>query len=282
MEAFQRVQDRLATDATGADVSVVIPCFRCASTIGRAVESVLRQTLLPREIIFVDDCSGDETLEVLKELANKYPSGFIRVMALPSNAGPATARNLGWDAALGRYIAFLDADDSWHPEKIEIQHSWMQQNTNVALTCHQWPLVSTTRAEHAIDGRRTFTPLSKWLLLLSNRVNTSTVMLRRELSLRFPDGRKYSEDYLLWLRLAFQSGGVARSNLRLAYRHKEAFGDTGLSGRLWEMEKGELQNYVELRRDRLIPSSVAAVAMTLSLLKFVRRLVVTMLRKCVA
>ncbi|MHB1099234.1 MAG: glycosyltransferase family 2 protein, partial [Burkholderiales bacterium] len=106
-------------------VSVIIPCYRCAETIARAVDSVLKQTLPPEEILLVEDCSGDDgnTLAVLHSLQQNNP--FIRVIPLAKNGGPAAARNAGWDAAKQPYIAFLDADDAWHPKKLEIQYSWM-------------------------------------------------------------------------------------------------------------------------------------------------------------
>ena len=119
-----------------AKVSVVIPCYRCADTIARAVTSIAEQTSRPAEVILVDDCSGDDTLATLYELQAEYPQGWVKVIESPKNAGPGTARNLGWEAATQAYIAFLDADDSWHPQKIEMQYGWMSKNPEVALTGH--------------------------------------------------------------------------------------------------------------------------------------------------
>ncbi len=105
-----------------APVSVVVPCFRCAPTVGRAVESVMRQTEPVQEIILVDDCSDDGTGAMLHDIAQRAGDGRVRVLALARNSGPATARNAGWNAAVGDYVAFLDADDAWHPRKIEFQY----------------------------------------------------------------------------------------------------------------------------------------------------------------
>lgn len=85
-------------------VTVVIPCFCCASTIKRAVDSVAQQTQKPAEVILVDDASGDNTLEVLHKIANQY-SGWVKVIGLINNQGAANARNVGWDAAAQPYIA---------------------------------------------------------------------------------------------------------------------------------------------------------------------------------
>ena len=100
-----------------APVSVVIPCYRCSLTIRRALASIAQQSLKPAEVILVDDASGDGTLAVLKELASSYPN-WMRLIALETNRGAASARNEGWAAASQPFIAFLDADDTWHREKI--------------------------------------------------------------------------------------------------------------------------------------------------------------------
>lgn len=91
-----------------SDVSLIIPCFNHAANLSRAVLSGLRQGRL-REIIIVDDCSTDTSLAVAQSLADQ--DGRVRVVASECNGGPAAARNLGVRTAVGRYLAFLDADD---------------------------------------------------------------------------------------------------------------------------------------------------------------------------
>src|SRR5438309_8195778 len=110
-----------------APVSVIIPCYRCAATIERAMLSVAEQSVRPAEAILIDDASGDNTFAVMEKIRNKY-GDWIRIVALPMNQGAAAARNAGWHAATQPYIAFLDADDAWHPRKIEIQYGYMQQH----------------------------------------------------------------------------------------------------------------------------------------------------------
>jgi glycosyltransferase involved in cell wall biosynthesis len=91
-------------------VSVVIPCFRHATTLERAVRSVLRQAYL-HEIIIVDDCSGDGSKAAAEALCELDPR--IAVFSTPANCGPAGARNFGSMFATGHYLAFLDADDEY-------------------------------------------------------------------------------------------------------------------------------------------------------------------------
>lgn len=102
------------------DVSVVIPAHNAATTIARTVESVLRQTLLPAELIVVDDCSSDETIEAVQGVARRESDVRITVVS-SKRRGAGAARNLGVERANTEYIAFLDADDLWYPDKLERQ-----------------------------------------------------------------------------------------------------------------------------------------------------------------
>jgi succinoglycan biosynthesis protein ExoO len=96
-------------------VSVVIPAYNAASFIGRAIDSVLAQTVPPLEILVVDDCSTDDTRAVLQARAH----GLIRILETPRNGGPSVARNLGFAAARGEFIAVLDADDAYAPSRLQ-------------------------------------------------------------------------------------------------------------------------------------------------------------------
>jgi teichuronic acid biosynthesis glycosyltransferase TuaG len=122
-----------------ASISVIIPCYRCSETIERAVDSIAQQTLLPSEVFLIEDASNDngKTLQFLYLLQKKFQDKFkIEVIPLATNSGPGTARNAGWDKATSRYIAFLDADDAWHPQKLEMQFNWMEAHPEVSLTGH--------------------------------------------------------------------------------------------------------------------------------------------------
>src|SRR5438309_889330 len=125
-----------------APVTVVVPVHDAAGTVGRAIASVLRQTVMPAEIILIDDCSTDSSANVIELEASRYPEARIRLLRQKQNLGPATARNAGWNAAVGRFIAFLDADDTWHPRKLEIQCRWMESHPDIVLTGHACTVAS--------------------------------------------------------------------------------------------------------------------------------------------
>ena len=99
------------------DFSVLMPAYNVSGTIERALRSAAAQTLPPLEILVIDDCSTDNTVEVVKALARDIPS--IRLLSTPANGGPSAARNVGLRAAKADWIALLDADDAWRPRRLE-------------------------------------------------------------------------------------------------------------------------------------------------------------------
>ena len=128
--------NRPADHRTGVPVSVIVPCYCCAATIETAIESVARQTARPAEVILVDDASGDDTVAALRRLHHRHGADWMKVIRQEQNGGPSVARNAGWAMATQPYLAFLDADDSWHPRKVELQYGWMAAHPEVALTGH--------------------------------------------------------------------------------------------------------------------------------------------------
>ncbi len=111
------------------DVSVIIPAYNAKKWIGRAIRSVLNQTVMPAEIIVVDDGSTDGTAQATQ----KYGAA-IRYF-YQQNSGPAVARNLGIDHAESEWFAFLDADDEWLPHKIESQVHVLKENPDLKWCC---------------------------------------------------------------------------------------------------------------------------------------------------
>jgi glycosyltransferase involved in cell wall biosynthesis len=105
-------------------VSVVIPTYNREEVIGRALNSVLGQTFQDFEVLVCDDASTDTTVDRIKGYIEK--DNRIKLFQLSSNQGPASARNLGMINSQGRYIAFLDSDDEWMPEKLERQVERME------------------------------------------------------------------------------------------------------------------------------------------------------------
>jgi glycosyltransferase involved in cell wall biosynthesis len=230
----------------------------------------------------VDDASGDETLVVLRELQQQYPD-WIKVIALAENQGAASTRNAGWTAANQPYIAFLDADDAWHPKKIEIQYGYMNAHPEVTLSGHRhrilnqddylpdWLMASTIQA----------VCISKWKLLISNQFVTPSIMLRSNILQRFSEHQRYMEDHLLWLEILCDGALVVKLPDDLAAIYKSSFGVTGLSSNIFAMERSELYNYFHLYKSQSLGLTALIFLEIFSLLKFLRRLVIVGVRKVV-
>lgn len=104
-------------------VSVIMPCYNAAAYIGASIESVQAQTYTNWELLIVDDCSTDDSLAVIA----RYDDPRIRVLKNEKNSGAAVTRNNAIEAANGRFMAFLDSDDLWHPEKLAEQLAFMRE-----------------------------------------------------------------------------------------------------------------------------------------------------------
>jgi len=239
------------------------------------VESILVQTAQPAEIILIDDGSDDDTLIELQRLQQLHGSGWIKIIILDENSGPSVARNIGWSNATQPYLAFLDADDSWHPQKIEIQYGWMLKHPDVALTGHDCQQVDEGKKNCGPKSYFNVDPgfyeVTKRQLLISNRFSTPSVMLRRDILQRYPDSKRYSEDYQLWLEICCAGLKCYRADYSLSFLYKAAYGQSGLSANLWKMEKGELDSYQSVFKQGHIGSVERFLLLVWSLLKFIRR-----------
>jgi len=266
-------------------VSVVIPCYRCAETIERALASVAAQSALPEKVILVEDCSGDGTLEKLYQLRGLYSDDWVQVIAKPRNSGPGETRNIGWDVASTPYVAFLDSDDSWHPRKLELQYQLMAGNPELALTGHHCQYLDgrCTAVEHdplPIFPHQHIHPVNSRNLFLSNAFSTtSVVMLRRDLLQRFEPEKKYCEDYLLWMQIVLSGNKSSVMKLPLSYAYKSAYGEGGLTQNIWRMERGELDAYRKVFREYDVAPLARLAIYLFSLAKCGRRYIIWWFQK---
>lgn len=174
-----------------------MPCLNAALTITRSIESVQAQGFGDWELLIADDCSNDKSIQH----AIKFAIADKRIKIIfgdPNAKGAAHARNRALQNAKGRYIAFLDADDEWLPQKLELQISKMQKNN--------WPFSYTgyvIRRNHRKD-KPIFAPdtLSRTDLLRGNKIGCLTAIYDRKLlgNCPMPDlARRH--DYALWLEI---------------------------------------------------------------------------------
>lgn len=253
-----------------ADVSVIIPCFNSETTVLRAIKSVVNQTCLPAELIVIDDASSDGTVKVVNDFVRSY-DGLMAVVlrTCPKNSGPSIARNIGWDMARHSYVAFLDSDDEWRSDKIEIQYKWMTSNLQCSFSGHKCVYPDSSRPD---NDDMCFKRIDSWRILVSNPFPTPSVMIKRELPFRFDARLNRLEDQLLWAEIALSGYGCYFSPSQMTYVHKKAYGAGGLSASLIKMEIGELMMYKILHEKKHITFSQFFFFEIFSIMKFARRL----------
>ncbi|WP_413738406.1 glycosyltransferase family 2 protein [Shewanella sp. BJSY2023SW001] len=259
------------------DVSVVVPCFDCEGTIRRSFESIMNQTKLPKEVIFVNDCSGDSTLDVLLGIQTEYENSSVEIIILDLsfNSGPATARNIGWNKASSSYVAFLDSDDSWHHQKLAVQYNFMLES-GAELTGHHVDIMTSSSiesTEYIVDSFKA-KKITFNKLLFKNYFPTPTVMIKRNVSSRFPEGAYFAEDYELWLDVTFNKPSFLIP-ISLCFLHKPAFGSSGLSSKMIEMEKGVHSVFRRLYNKNYISRTKWILVVSFSYIKYLRRLFIS-------
>jgi glycosyltransferase involved in cell wall biosynthesis len=185
-----------------ANVSVVIPTYQCEQYISQSIDSVLAQTFKDYEIIIIDDGSTDNTQELLRKYSKMRN---IKIFS-QSNQGPAAARNLGIRMSSGEFIAFLDADDIWLPNKLEKQITFLEKHPLIDLVyCDSYIFnEKCTRQRTLFDISRPFSGKALEELFLSDFIPLLTVVVRRSIfnTVGFFDETVIGpEDYDLWLRI---------------------------------------------------------------------------------
>ena len=180
-------------------VSVILPTYKCGNYIAASVDSVIAQTVTDWEIQIVDDCSTDNTEEVLNPYLEKYPN--IHYYRLPQNGGPAVARTEAIKRAIGKYCAFLDSDDLWMPEKLEKQIAFLEQ-TGAKFSCTAYRQMDTDGNDlHIVMVPPKKTGYQK-CIRLSNPIGNLTVMYDQEALGKFEVPLiKKRNDFALWLQI---------------------------------------------------------------------------------
>lgn len=233
-------------------VSTIIPAYRAARTINRAIDSLMAQTRPSDEILVVDDGSPDDLAQALE------PYGDLVTLIRKPNGGAASARNLGIERSRGDLVAFLDADDYWEPTKLERQLSVFRDHPEIGMVAGRYYIEPPGRprtiypVHHDEIYEKVTMSKNGEVFDVMEEIWTTTVVVRREClaDLRFMPGLEPAEDRDLWIRLAMTSpvyllaeplatyvlepGSLSRSNidrdcsnmLKVVHRHRYLL-DTG-------------------------------------------------------
>lgn len=212
-------------------ISVVIPAYNAGRYLGRTIDSVLAQTFGAQEIIVVDDGSTDNTAEVVA----RYESGvkYIR----QDNAGASVARNTGIEAATGEWIAFLDADDEWLPEKLKLQTEHLVRNPDLVWTTGNYiccvcgkelqsPHLPPDKAGLILSGKE-YSDSFFHAFLQNVWGCTDTMLVKRDVLFEaglFRPGQLRGNDYDMWWRIAYRWPKIGYLAEPLAVYHLDVEG----------------------------------------------------------
>ncbi|MBM4053175.1 MAG: glycosyltransferase [Planctomycetes bacterium] len=200
-------------------VSIIMPTYNCATYLPESIDSVLAQTYEAYEIIVIDDGSTDNTKSVLAPYMEK-----IRYIDLGRNKGLPTARNLGIESAKGEFIAFLDADDIWMPEKLELSIDQFLKNPDVGMVYSKHINVDSKSRyrEGKIKGKLPSGNIFAQLFFEQNFVICSSVVVRKEVFNKaglFDYELVNCQDWDMWLRIAFYYKAIGINTPLVKYRH---------------------------------------------------------------
>ncbi len=232
------------------EISVIIPSYNSASTIKKAIESIEKQTKYENilEIIIVDDGSTDETKEIIKKIScqNKKIKYFYQ-----NNSGVSKARNTALSKCTGNYVAFLDSDDYWYPEKIEKQIKVILNNPNIRFLGTDY---STYKNNHVsflpFKKYKNIFNLSLFELCLKNYPVTPSIIIERKLLNEvgfFNEQMKYGEDMNYFQKFCsiYKNYYILPEPLVfIGIQKKEE--NKGLSSNYIEMQKSNYKNILDL------------------------------------
>lgn len=183
-------------------VSIITPTWNCGRFIAETIESVLAQTYQNWEMLIVDDCSTDNTKRIIEQYQQK--DSRIKYHCLKHNSGAAVARNTALKMAQGRWIAFLDSDDLWKPDKLERQIMFMVER-GYAFTYHNYTEIDEESKPLGVfvSGKKKVT---KWEMFACCWPGCLSVMLDAEkIGLVQIENVKKNNDTAMWLKVVKKS-----------------------------------------------------------------------------
>lgn len=228
-------------------VSIIMPSYNSAATIGETINSIQRQTYRNWELLVTDDCSVDSTKSIIETLCLKDER--IKFYENKKNSGAAISRNNSLRVACGEFIAFLDSDDLWEETKLEDQLSWMLENEHISFSFTAYQLINENgdNLNKVVDLQghgKSFTYQD--MLFKKATLGCSTVILRKNAfkEIQMPLIRT-GQDYALWLKL-LKTGTKAYLYNKVLTKYRILPGS--ISRNKFKKTKRQWQIYRELER----------------------------------
>ncbi|MBS3963221.1 MAG: glycosyltransferase [Methylomonas sp.] len=203
-------------------ISVIMPCYNAANVIEKTVANLFKQTLKDFELIIIDDGSTDNSIHILKKISKTYPSVIIFQQ---HNQGPGSARNRGIKTASGKFIAFLDADDSWEPAFLYKLHSALSNSPDCVLAYCGWQNIGLEPNQCKPYIPPDYEQSNKLALLLDNCPWPIHAALTYKTSIEkvggFSEKWLTAEDFDMWLRITIFEKIVRVPEVLAYYHHQE-------------------------------------------------------------
>lgn len=223
-------------------ISIVVPVYNASRFLDETIKTVLDQTYEDWELVFIDDCSTDNSQEIIKQYMKKDKR--IKYFRQEQNGGPALARNKGIDESKGNFLCFLDADDLWDKDKLEKQLNFMiEKQVAFSYTSYEFATFDGTKTGKKVIAKE---KMNYKQILKNNIISTITVMFNLDLIdkelIKMPD-LKYVEDTATWfkiLRNGFIAYGI--SDVYSYYRrtsNTESSNKFKTQKRLWNLYRKE-------------------------------------------
>ena len=241
--------------------SIIIPAYNSQETIIQTLNSCINQTYTNYEILVIDDCSVDETINIIND---NFTSDKITIHHFEVNKGVSSARNYGWDKATGDYIAFLDSDDIWHVQKLEILSNILK-NHDIDFIGHDYTEFIN---EFNIDSSIKLENLNITKLLIRNYFNTSCFIIKNNINFRFNESTRYTEDHDLLIRIS-EKHNIFYLTKKLTLLGRPQLSKGGLSGNKLKMRIGEMKMYINFCKRQKAYYFILPFLLTFSLTKFI-------------
>lgn len=261
-------------------VSVVIPMYNSAKTIVRTLQSVRNQTefRLISEIIIVNDGSTDHSFDVTHEYADTHKEMLIKIIN-KVNGGASSARNVGMKHAKSEYIALLDSDDEWLPNKIEIQMKTLKDHPEIDFLGGDYNDLKLHVLFKKVD--KLYKANVKDLCIKFFPVTPSAVFKKKIIEEigYFDEKQHFAEDGNYFLKICAKYNYYHLPvQMVICGSGKPEFGCSGLSANLKGMYEGNIKNIKELKKDSIISGSFYIFLRVFYWMKYIRRILITKLR----
>ncbi len=265
-------------------VTVILPCYKAADTVAMALKSAAFQTTPPTEILILDDGSPDNSRAVIentiKEIEHHTPSR-IRFFPFDKNRGVYAVRNDALRESTQPFLAFLDSDDYWHPQKLEIQYKFFENDPSLALSCHGVRFRDGT-PDSLPRFEKDYDPSTKILkdthVLFRNVMITISIMIRKPENLTFDESKPRGSDMLFWLEIVLRGGKAMWIRDYMSFTAKPLYGAGGLSGNIWKAEMAQQDNLHKLWQRGYLSLWYSLLLRGFSFAKMIRRYLVYSLR----